>query len=591
MIVPMEKITVLIFHKAKEAFLAALQAKGVVHIVLGKPDLSPGVLRDISQTIERCSRLLNDAAQYKRSGAPVMASPVGSGEGHGERDLLSQLERYETARRALAQIDDRLEKLERELRNLAPWGTFDINSIKKLNEIGVSVRFFIVPIKKFKECEREDLISEEIARDKTYVYFVVFERGHKVELDCDEFFYPDTDIGKLKQQDASLQQEKQEQVRVLEMIYSRKQEVKEYCRRKETELAFLTITHNLPAAAEESVYILNGWLPRSLKKELECFLEGEDVYSYFSKPQLGEAVPVLLSNNRFSRLFEPITKLFDLPHYTEFDLTAFFAPFFTLFFGFCLGDAGYGLIILAVSLVARSKVSREQRPITVLLSIFGVSTFLFGLITGNFFGIDLSKISQIKKIVVFDQNQLFNLALLLGLVQIFFGMFLKAVSRIRQFGYMAALSTFGWIILLSGILGMSFSKLSIWGVYAGMGLILLFNDLKANIFVRLGKGVWELYGITGIFGDVLSYIRLFALSVSGSILGFVINDIALQFRSIPYIGFLLTFLILVIGHTGNLLLSMLSSFVHPLRLTFVEFYKNAGFEGGGKAYTPFRQIR
>ena len=123
---------------------------------------------------------------------------------------------------------------------------------------------------------------------------------------------------------------------------------------------------------------------------------------------------------------------------------------------------------------------------------------------------------------------------------------------------------------------------------AGVFLILFFNDLKSNIFIRFGKGLWELYGITGIVGDVLSYVRIFALGLASSIFGFVINDMGMQIREIPWIGYIIAFVFLIIGHTANLLLSSLSSFVHPLRLTFVEFYKNAGFAGGGKAYKPFR---
>lgn len=165
---------------------------------------------------------------------------------------------------------------------------------------------------------------------------------------------------------------------------------------------------------------------------------------------------------------------------------------------------------------------------------------------------------------------------------------------------MASLSTWGWLLMLTGVLPWTLAFLGkevspMWANYciiAGLILILLFNDLKANIFKRVGKGLWELYcGLTGFLGDVLSYVRLFALGISGAILGLVVNEIGMQFRAIPYIGYFITFAFLIIGHTANLLLSGLSSFVHPLRLTFVEFYKNAGFEGGGRAYIPFKNVK
>jgi V/A-type H+-transporting ATPase subunit I len=119
--------------------------------------------------------------------------------------------------------------------------------------------------------------------------------------------------------------------------------------------------------------------------------------------------------------------------------------------------------------------------------------------------------------------------------------------------------------------------------------VLFFSDPSVNIFMRVGKGVWDIYStVTGIFGDLLSYIRLFALGLSSAILGFVINDIGLQILgSSKILGPVFFVIFLVIGHTLNILISSLGSFVHPMRLTFVEFYKSAGFKGGGEEYKPF----
>jgi V/A-type H+-transporting ATPase subunit I len=117
------------------------------------------------------------------------------------------------------------------------------------------------------------------------------------------------------------------------------------------------------------------------------------------------------------------------------------------------------------------------------------------------------------------------------------------------------------------------------------------NNPGKNIFVNFGGGLWEVYSIvTGVMGDLLSYIRLFALGVSSAILGYVFNDLALQMSgSTPVVSQLVFVLILLIGHGLNIFMATLGAFVHPMRLTFVEFYKNAGFAGGGKAYNPFAQ--
>ncbi|MFC1709317.1 V-type ATP synthase subunit I [Candidatus Omnitrophota bacterium] len=583
----MEKITALVFHKAKNNFLLALQEMGVIHIVLQKTEISDESVLEMGKKIERGKVFLRQAQKNKvklQDKAKVdIRVPAGN-------DAFFYVETHERLKDELAQLSESTQRLEREIKNISIWGKFDISTIKKLREAGIKTRFFIASLKQFKNFDLDKIHYQEISRTSAHVYFVVFQTEKRIDLGCEEFFYPDTDMNKLEQSHASQKRLKIEKENILCSLYEYAQRVEKYLNVLQTSYSYATISSGVAPAAENSVYVVNGWLPRENKNKVERFMQKEDAYFYFSKPEVDEKVPVLLKNNRFVRLFEPITRLFDLPSYAELDLTAFFAPFFTLFFGFCLGDAGYGLIIFALAMLFRNKIAPNKKPIASLLAILGASTFFFGLISGTFFGTDLSAMRGVEKIVLFNQDRLFNVALILGVIQVLFGMGLKASTRIRQYGFLAGLSTFGWIILLLGIIGIIFLKTSIWVVYFGIALILLFNDLKANIFVRIGKGLWELYGITGIFGDVLSYIRLFALGISSSILGFVVNEIALQCRGIPYVGFFVTLLILVVGHAGNLALSALSSFVHPLRLTFVEFYKSAGFQGGGKAYNPFKKI-
>ncbi len=586
MIVPMEKITALVFHKAKNIFLLSLQELGVIHIALEKTEVYEGSILEMGKKIERIKVFLRQAKkQTKKTNGRDIKIRIPPAN-----DTFYYVQTYEKTKQELAVLDEQIQRIGRQIENLSIWGEFDISTLTKLRQEGVKTRFFLASLKKFKLFDLENIHYEEITRTSAHVYFVVFEIGGSLSLDCDEFFYPETDLNRLRQsQQKSIELKKEKQI-LLSELYRQEEKIERYLDLLETSHSYMLVNDGVKSAADDSVYVVNGWLPRDKKGKVEEFLQREDTYFYFSRPEFGEAVPVLLKNNRFARLFEPITKLFDMPKYAELDLTAFFAPFFTLFFGFCLGDAGYGLVILILALILRSKLPQNKKPIASLVAILGASTFFFGLISGTLFGADLSKVQGLKQIVLFNQDQLFNAALVLGIIQVLFGMSLKAASRIRQYGFMAGVSTFGWIIMLLGLIGLMVSKESIWMVYCGIAMILLFNDLKANIFLRIGKGLWELYGITGVFGDVLSYIRLFALGISSSILGFVVNEIALQCRGIPYIGFFVTLLILVVGHAGNLALSALSSFVHPLRLTFVEFYKSAGFQGGGKAYNPFRKI-
>jgi len=196
---------------------------------------------------------------------------------------------------------------------------------------------------------------------------------------------------------------------------------------------------------------------------------------------------------------------------------------------------------------------------------------------------------------------LFNLALVFGGIQIFYGMFVKAANEIHQSGFRSAFSTMGWIIILIGfgtyyLLGKSSIDPNVVKIAAGIILSIgflaafIFSSPDRNVFTNFGLGLWDTYNMaTGLLGDLLSYIRLFALGICGGILGYVFNSLALSLApDIPVVKYIVIILILVAGHTINLLMGILGAFVHPMRLTFVEFYKNAGFSGGGKRYMPFK---
>ena len=232
-----------------------------------------------------------------------------------------------------------------------------------------------------------------------------------------------------------------------------------------------------------------------------------------------------------------------LPKYSELDLTPFFAPFFMVFFGLCLGDSGYGLFLFLAATLYRmfaKNISATMKPILSLIQILAASTFFCGMLTGTFFGVSLYDINipflqYMKDHLFMDNNAMFQLSLILGVIQILFGMILKAVNQAIQFGFKYAVATIGWIVLLISC-GVGFMlpevmplggtvHLCILGVAAVM--IFLFNSPGKNVFMNIGLGLWDSYNMaTGLLGDVLSYVRLFALGLSGGILAGVFNSLA-----------------------------------------------------------------
>lgn len=381
---------------------------------------------------------------------------------------------------------------------------------------------------------------------------------------------------------------------------------------------FLQVENASQGLVEEKVIALEGWIPVTQEADMKEFLQSREVYYELSIPTPDEDVPVLLENNRFTKLFEPITEMFALPNYHELDPTPFFAPFFMLFFGLCMGDGGYGLLIWLVCFLLAKKAKPAMKGYLVLGEYLGLATVVVGLLTGSFFGIALdavewSWLKGVKQYFVTEANygQYLNgynpmmvVAVVIGIIQILFGMCLSAAKLTKQFGFKYGMSTIAWVVALI-LLGVTFGLPALgvalpviltyilYGVITVCAFVIVFmNSPGKGVLMNFGSALWGTYNMaTGLLGDTLSYIRLFALGLTGSILGGVFNTLAFDLTvSLPVVArFVAVLLILLIGHAINFGLCMIGAFVHPMRLTFVEFYKNAGFEGGGKKYSPFRR--
>ncbi len=589
MIVPMKKYAFVVYHADYMNFLEDLRALGVLHVRYRSVEPSEELRGEIAQLKEIRSALKalghRDIEAKENPGATAE-------EGF---DLVST---HQELTEQLEKTKQELNGLQKEIDFLQPWGSFSIDTLHQLEDAGLHIRFFTCPIKKFQPEWKNEYFLFTINEQPPDIYFVVIAKGEEeVALDAEEIPTPEKSLEALK----ALHQSMKEKISLLnkrldDLAATGITALKTAEKKTESAIQLIEVLENTREEAQGSVMLVEGFAPARKEKALQTFFRKKEVAMLSEKPEPYDPPPILLKNTWFSRLFEPIAKLFALPSYWELDLTPYFAPFFMLFFGFCLGDAGYGLFLLLAATIYKFRAKKNMKPILSLVQFLGGATILFGIITGTFFGMNLLEdqyafLGNIRDYML-NSDQTFQLALILGAVQIFFGLLIKAFNQMRQYSFVYSISSFGWIILLLSLLDLGLLKLagpvSGYTVWGGVGLILLFNDPRAGLLGRLGKGVWELYGITGIFGDLLSYIRLFALGISSAILGFVVNDIALQINEgVPYVGPVLFVLFLLIGHGLNLLIASLGAFVHPMRLTFVEFYKNAGFSGGGKAYKPF----
>jgi len=580
MITPMSKVQMLIFHRSRDAVLSALAQLGMVHIDLVPADAD-------AQLIDR-ARGLSRARAVTRSLGRQQASQ------QPHDDIPALVNEYESLSRRVEELRAQRAETASQVERQRIWGDFDPARLLKLADVArIRPRLTVVPARRFRPEQWACCQYIEVGRVRGKVYLLICECGTGVDLaacGAEEAVIPEERLSVIEARGAALAREEAETAARRDAFVVYRAAVERYIEQEAAAFDFTRVAGQLPRAIDGAVFVLTGWIPRTQTSELEAALAQFDAAYTISRPDQSDQVPVLLANSRFSRLFEPITRLFDLPAYRELDLTPLFAPFFVIFFSLCLGDAGYGVVLCIAGMIAWLRLRRgPYAGLAVLVAILGAATIAAGIATGTFFGMTPETLPLLKPAAIFNQDRLFVVALMLGLIQVLFGMGVKAINYARQFGVAAALPTIGWLLLVTGGLGWFGAHLAAGAaaVVVGVLLILFCNDLKAGIFMRLGKGLWELYGITTVFGDVLSYVRLFALGLSSAILGFVVNEIAMQFRAIPWVGLVLALVFLVVGHGANLLVSALSSFVHPLRLTFVEFYRNAGFTGGGAVYRPF----
>ncbi len=601
MIAKMKKLTFLVYHKEYDAFLKSIRDLGVVHVATKAQGSAENAA--LQESIRLSARYT--AAIKMLQGLNVQPAAAHTGDASKGTEALAEIE---DVQQQIQQVAHKLQAVEKELVQLEPWGDFDPKSVARLRDAGYQIDFYICSDKQFKE-EWVDLYNAtEINHVGSKLYFVtVMPKGENIDLEVETAKLPDCSLSDLHVRKENLAKQSEAlQARLKDLAASVVPDLQAAQAQVHSQIEFSKVVLNTDSLADNKLMLLQGWAPADCVSKIKDFLESKEVYYEVADPTPEDDVPILLDNKGFFRLFEPIMRLYMLPKYNELDLTPFFAPFFMLFFGLCLGDSGYGLFMLLAVTVYRlvaKNISASMKPILTLVQLLGASTMVCGLLTGTCFGFNLYDIQlplfqSLKEAISLDNQQMFNLSLILGGVQIIFGMILKAVNQTIQFGFKYAVATIGWLfILVSTAIAFAAPGFIPMGgtvhmVFLAIGVLMayLYNSPGKNVFVNIGLGLWDSYNMaTGLLGDVLSYVRLFALGLSGGILASVFNSLAVGMSPDNVIaGPIVMVLIFVIGHAINMFMNVLGAMVHPMRLTFVEFFKNSGYEGGGKEYKPFK---
>ena len=293
-------------------------------------------------------------------------------------------------------------------------------------------------------------------------------------------------------------------------------------------------------------------------------------------------------------------QVYSHPNHNDFDPSGIVLYCFTVFYGMIIGDAGYGLVSLALTVFLHWKV-KSNSPLWIrfrrLCYLLSFSVLIFGVITASYFGVVLRPDNPLNKLVLLDfgskegQNQVMLISVIMGMIHI-------SIALAIKFYRTKDLPTLGWIIVIWGGYFLLHSKMgkgednpvAMYATIAGLGLVVLFTSNHKNPVLRVLIGLNGALGVVQLLADCLSYMRLFALGLATMYMCQTFNMLAeMPYKGLPYVGFIPAILILVSGHAINLLLGIMGGVVHGLRLNFLEWYRWC-FEGDGLPFKPFRKI-
>ena len=603
MVTKMTKYSFILLSEQTEGFLNSLQELGVV-------DIS----RSLKPIDEQSSEMLAEADRAKKALSILAACKAGS-----EKDFKSEtcpVDAVLETQDRIAEISAEIAAAKKEIAVRQPWGSFRSEDIHKLESQGLKLRFYSCMKKKFDPSWAEIRPLEVISETESKVFFVtVSPAEEEYSFPIETVPAPEGSVNEAEEKLSLLQSKLEKEQQLLANLKSCSDEIRKAYNDSLSRLDLYFAEAATEKAVDNYLTVLTGFAPTSDDKRLCASFDSMDIYYSHEAATKEDNPPVKLKNNWFAKNFEVLTGMYGVPAYDEFDPTPVLGPFFMLFFAMCMGDAGYGILLMLIALVLRLKMKDSSLgKMHRLIAFLGGMTFVVGIFLGTFFGMSILEASWAPawlkglcidgwfpdaKIAGFPVQMV--LAVAIGVLHICLAMIIKTINFTKRFGFKKTVATWGWTTLIVGglvvvslgmteVLSAEAFKWTIIALAVVSGLaIYVFNTPGRNPLLNIGSGLWDTYNmVTGLLGDVLSYIRLYALGLAGGMLGNAFNIMGTMILDIPVPGvnWVFCIIILIFGHVLNLAMSCLGAFVHPLRLTFVEYFKNSGYEGSGAKYNP-----
>jgi len=614
--------------RLKPLLLRKFQEEGLIQIEKSGVEASPDEMTsdEVNELVALTERL-NKAIVYLKgwtegsgikrffSGRPTLnKNEIDSLK--NDPSWLNILEAVEVLKRKEDELSSQIKQLKREKDNLLPLAHFPLplERVKKFEEtdfivfsLGIIPSTSLDSLQEYRQ--NEPFWAGEIGQlAKRIVLGVIYLKKNRLEVRealerlgwepyslsdfilsflkkgetaADVISRLEQEIENLKSKRAALQQEAKSLTAHLQQLMKIADILENELRRQEV-FSYLGRT--------QTTFYLKGWILAENKRKLISLLQPYEQIMYLNlcSPQPDEIPPIILHNPSVFRPFELITRLYGLPQPRSLDPTIYLSPFFFVFVGLAVSEAGYGLLVSLVSLIALFylKSRKGLRSFLKLLVYLGVANIILGSLVGGWFGFPWRRVLLLDPLR--DPLSFLLLALVLGFIQVWFGTFLNLIQEIKKKNYLRAIFVEGgWLVLLPALIGAGLTGSFLGWLLAGLGAsgIVFFSSPARNPVARFFGGLYNLYDISRYLADVLSYSRLLALGLATSVIAMVVNTLAQTALGIPWLGWLIATLVFIGGHLFNLGISFLGGFVHSMRLQFVEFFGKF-FRAGGKPFQP-----
>ncbi len=590
MIVKMKKITILLLENQRESALIKLRQLGVLHLKQINPPVAEN-LQQLELKMENLNRALRvlDAGSEKQPASTTLSEDAMVEQVNA---LLLQQDGLQREYAALAEIKAWFDR----------WGRISWQTIRQLKEKGVFVRHYIADKNSVKAISADQII-QVVKEENNAVYLVLFAQSAEEKLELKEDAMPEVELSELENRMQQLKQNIQQVAGQIDGFVGFRSQLAVY--RSALEKRLELCRHQYSMGIAGPIAYLQGYAPADNSGDIAQLADREGWGYIIEEPDEPNEVPTLLRNPKWLRIIDPLFKFMGtLPGYHEQDVSLVFLAFFSVFYAIIIGDGGYGLIFLLLTIWASRKFKSGSQEFFNLMFLVSFTTIIWGAITGTWFGME--KIAQLPflKIFIIEDIYSFNpnsnsavmqLSFILGVLHLSIGHLLSAFKKMNS---VTALADVGWVLVLwavfwvanNVVLNKELSSLTQPLMISGSILILLFANFQKNII----KGILITLGnlplsVIGSFSDIVSYVRLFAVGLASVIIATTFNNMAIGSGIHSVVSGIIAALILFIGHAINLVLSSMSVLVHGVRLNMLEFSGHAGIQWTGQPYRPFKE--